>query len=73
MVCERCASLRTPYAKENAALLRVCYAYFERFAAIVLIMVYPKNAKADLSAAEKKAAKELIRRVELDFEKRLVR
>jgi hypothetical protein len=50
--------------------LRVCYAYFDRFEAIVLVLVYPKNEMADLSPAEKKAVKKLLAQIGQEFEKR---
>lgn len=37
--------------------LRVCYAYFHVLGVIVLVFVYPKNAKDTLSPKEKKGVK----------------
>lgn len=40
--------------------VRVCYAYFSRYALVYLCAVYPKSEKANLSAAEKTAYKRII-------------
>ncbi len=56
--------------KGKRGALRVCYAYLKRFAAIVLVLVYPKNDVADLSPADKKAVKKLLGEVEKEFDKR---
>ena len=40
--------------------LRVCYAYFEDLKIVLLALVYPKNEKDDLSAAEREAIRTLL-------------
>lgn len=40
--------------------VRVCYAYFSRYGLVYLCAVYPKNEKANLSAAERAAYKRII-------------
>jgi hypothetical protein len=49
--------------------LRVCYAYFHRFLAIVLVLVFSKNEKDDISPAEKKMLRIFLVRLEQGFEK----
>ncbi len=44
--------------------LRVCYAYYEAVATVVLALVYLKNEKDDLSDQEKGALRAVIQRVE---------
>ena len=57
--------------KGKRGSLRVCFAYFPRFAAIVFVLVFPKNQKADVSQAEKKLIKKLLDSLEREFEKRI--
>ncbi len=40
--------------------VRVCYAYFPRYGLVYLCAVYPKSGKANLSAAEKAAYRQII-------------
>ena len=42
---------------------RVCYAYFEEFHSVLLVVAYAKNQKEDLSNDEKEACKRAISRV----------
>ncbi len=51
--------------------LRVCYAYFERLSAIVLVLVYRKNEKDDLLPAEKTMIRKFLKAIEQELEKRL--
>jgi hypothetical protein len=48
---------------------RVCYAYFEEYALVLLVLAYPKSEKDDLSNAEKKAIKKLLEEIEQEFAK----
>ena len=41
---------------------RACYAYFPEFGLVYLCAVFPKNAKANLTAAEAGAYKDLLQR-----------
>lgn len=53
--------------------LRVCYAYFDSYSAIVLVMVYRKNEKDDLTPVEKKLIRKFLKGVGIEFEKRFGR
>ena len=53
--------------------LRVCYAYFDSYSAIVLVMVYRKNEKDDLTPVEKKLIRKFLKGVEIEFQKRFGR
>src|SRR5689334_19462282 len=44
--------------------VRVCYVIFPMFAAVYFIMAYAKNEQANLSAAQKKLMRALIREIE---------
>jgi len=44
--------------------LRVCYVYFEQFGLVLLVTVYSKTEKDDLSAEGKKAIRQLIDQTE---------
>lgn len=44
--------------------LRVCYAYFGEFSTVVLVTLYDKKKKSDLSMEEKKAIKGVLREIE---------
>jgi hypothetical protein len=50
--------------------VRVCYVYFARHATVFLVTVYGKNEKDDLTASEKGLFRELIQRMELEFDRR---
>lgn len=39
---------------------RACYVYYEEFGLVLLVTVYPKNKKDDLSAAARKAIRKMI-------------
>jgi hypothetical protein len=41
---------------------RACYVYFDEFGVVLLVVVYPKNEKDNISAAHKKAIRQLISR-----------
>jgi hypothetical protein len=49
---------------------RVCYAHFERYSGIVLLFVYSKKSSGNLSPAEKKAAKDLLVRLERELQRK---
>jgi hypothetical protein len=50
--------------------LRVCYAYLHALGVIVLVFVYPKNAKDNLTPKEKKGVKTWLARLEKELEQR---
>jgi hypothetical protein len=52
----------------KSAGVRVCYAYFEGCSLVLLIGVYAKNQKADLSAAERRDLKKEIQEFEKSLE-----
>ena len=62
----RFAPSRWHVGKSNAA--RVCYAYFADFSVVVLVSVYRKSRKADLSQAERNEIKGLLNRVKAALE-----
>lgn len=47
--------------------LRVGYVYLERHATVLLVVVYPKSRKDDLSPAEREAIRRLIEEVEREY------
>ena len=47
----RYAPLRSGKGKRSGS--RVCYVYFENYSIVLLVIVYPKNEKVDLSRREK--------------------
>jgi hypothetical protein len=59
--------------KGKRGALRVCFAFLPRFAVVFLVMVFPKNEKADLAAPEKKTIKDWLKRIEQEFERKLSR
>jgi hypothetical protein len=61
----RYAPLKSGKGKSGGA--RVCYVYFEHYSVVFLVLAYPKNEKDDLSVAEKKAIKKLIKDIEEEF------
>jgi hypothetical protein len=63
--CERFASPKKGSGKSGGA--RVCYAYFPGFGIILLACVFAKNAKANLSARDKKYFAELIATIQRRF------
>lgn len=50
-----------PGGKGKSGGLRVCYASFPGFGVVLLAVAFGKGRKADLSPAEKKAIRELLR------------
>ena len=48
----------------KSGALRVCYVYFERFAIVLLVLVYPKSEQDDLPEAAKKRINQAIKRIE---------
>lgn len=57
-----------PIGKSGA--LRVCYVYFEEAGQVLLVLVYPKSEKDDLTPAEKAAARGLIARQQAVYDRR---
>src|ERR1019366_6825573 len=46
--------------KGKRGSFRVCFVYFHGLSTVVLVWVYPKNQKSDLTAAEKKGVRRWI-------------
>src|SRR5438105_4897303 len=44
--------------------LRVCYAHFPAYSVVILVAVYGKNEQEDLSAAEKRQVRALLKEIE---------
>jgi hypothetical protein len=57
-----------PVGKSGA--LRVCYVYFEEFGEVLLVLVYAKSERDDLTEAEKAAIRGLIARQEAGYARR---
>jgi len=51
---------------------RVCYVYFEDYGIVLLVYVYDKHQKDDLSDAEKRAIRDYIRRAKRELDRRRV-
>lgn len=60
-----------PRGKSGA--LRVGYVYLAEFRAVILVVVYRKNERDDLSAAVRKAIREFITRIKAEFARRPIR
>jgi hypothetical protein len=67
----RFAPLRWGTGKSGAA--RVCYVYFEDYSLVVLVRIYGKSVKDDLSDAEKADIRKWIKRIEDGLSKGPVR
>jgi mRNA-degrading endonuclease RelE of RelBE toxin-antitoxin system len=63
----RFASLAGKRGKRGG--FRVGYAYFEEFGVVVLVLVYSKNRKGDLTPAEKKLIKSILQCSKKEFER----
>jgi hypothetical protein len=50
--------------------LRVCYVYFAEYGIVLLVIVYAKSEKDDLSHAEKTTIRDLIERQEKELSRR---
>ena len=57
--------------KRGAA--RVCYVYLQEWSIVLLVTVYLKKEKDDLSAAERKAIRQVIERIRQELSKRPIR
>ncbi|HUG19496.1 MAG TPA: hypothetical protein VMM56_10985 [Planctomycetaceae bacterium] len=55
--------------KGKSGGFRVCYAVFEEVSVIVLILIYHKSEKDDLSVAESKELKKLYLRIKSAYSK----
>lgn len=53
--------------------LRVAFVYFERFAVVLLVTVFQKNEKGDLSREDVKVINNLIARIETELAARFLR
>lgn len=47
----------------KSAGYRVCYVYFEEYRTVLLVLIYPKSERDNLSAAQKKTIRQLIERI----------
>jgi len=54
-----------PTGKRDAH--RLCYVYFEEVSRVLLVLVYPKNQKDDLSAAERTRIREMIEQIRKEW------
>jgi hypothetical protein len=61
------------WRKVKRGAVRVGYAYLEQYGTILLVIAYAKTDKDDLRPKEKKAIRQLLARVELDFAKGVIR
>ncbi|MCI0378379.1 MAG: hypothetical protein L0215_12290 [Gemmataceae bacterium] len=61
----RFAPARWKTGKSGA--VRVGYVYLQEYGTVLLAIAYAKNEKGDLTPAEKKAIRDLIRKVEQEF------
>jgi hypothetical protein len=52
---------------------RVCYVYFEDAAIVLLVLVYPKSEKDNLTDKERKYIKQLVHRIEKELLTRTIR
>jgi hypothetical protein len=59
-----------PKGRGKRGAFRVGHAYFESYQIILLVVVFAKNEKADLSPADKKAIRVLLAQVEKEFSQR---
>jgi hypothetical protein len=64
----RFAPARWKTGKSGA--LRLCYVYYPDYSAVLLVAAYAKNRQETLSAAEAKAFREVIRRIDREFARR---
>lgn len=67
----RFAPARMNCGKRDA--MRICYAYFEGYGVVLLVVAYPKNVKDNLTPAECKAIKLLLKDVEMYLETKYYR
>lgn len=67
----RFASSRSGRGKRGAA--RVCYVYFEECLMVVLVHVYAKNQKDDLSEGERRSIKAMIEKLGRSLETNTIR
>ena len=55
------------WSKGKRGALRVCYAYFQEFWTILLLMVYAKGVQSNLTAAEKQGIRKFLAQSEKWF------
>lgn len=60
-------------AKGKSGAIRVCYAYFEEYAIVLLVVAYSKNDVATISPKHKKMYRQLIERQRAEFSKRPIK
>lgn len=61
------------WARGKSGALRACYVYFERHDLVLLVALYEKGEKDDLSPEARKAARSIIERQEQELSRRPVR
>lgn len=61
------------WSQGKRGAIRVCYVHFADYGVVLLVLAYGKSEKDNLSAAEKKAIRQLIQRQEVVFSQRVVR
>ena len=64
----RCAPAKLKRGRSGG--LRVCYVYFEEYGIVLLVFVYDKHQKDDLTNAEKKVIRDHIRREKKALQRR---
>jgi len=59
--------------KGKREAFRVCYVLFPAFGIVLLVTVYGKNEKADLSSADRKAITDVIRAIQEQLDQGVIR
>lgn len=59
----------TRWKKGKSGALRIGYVYFEKYGVVVLVLVYKKGERDDVSAADRKLFRALIGRIRKQLEK----
>ena len=57
------------WSKGKSGALRACYVHFEDHGIVLLVLVYRKNERDDLSASEKRSIRRLIQEAEKELAK----
>jgi hypothetical protein len=52
----------------KSGALRVCFAYFERYGVVLLVVTYSKSDRGDLSVSAKKRIRKLLNEAETELE-----
>lgn len=61
------------WSRGKSGSLRVCYVYFEEYGIVLLVIVYSKSEKDNLSEQQKKTIKQLIKRQKNELSKRPIK